>query len=181
MNIQIPYISKAIQRWEDKKPKGEFSKSLIVRFLRHGSNAETWEWLDYTTHDGKYIYVPAKTSTDFASVPRFFWWLFPPTGTYARAAVIHDYLYAFPYAQELTSNNDSEPLFVTLSRKQVDNIFLEAMHTNGTRLLTRYTIYYAVRAFGFMFYKPKSSLECEGLKTPKSVAIKSLAKDFDRG
>lgn len=38
------------------------------------------------------IEVPAHYETDFASVPRFFWRMFPPMGRYSRAAVVHDYL-----------------------------------------------------------------------------------------
>ena len=38
------------------------------------------------------IKVPAGFITDGASVPRALWWLFPPTGRYFQAAVVHDYL-----------------------------------------------------------------------------------------
>ncbi len=39
------------------------------------------------------IHVPAGFVTDLASVPRIFWTLLPPDGKYAKAAIIHDYLY----------------------------------------------------------------------------------------
>lgn len=39
------------------------------------------------------IEVPAGFVTDLASVPRIFWTLLPPDGKYAKAAIIHDYLY----------------------------------------------------------------------------------------
>ena len=39
------------------------------------------------------IIVPKGFITDLASVPRFFWRLFPPGGVYNEAAIIHDYLY----------------------------------------------------------------------------------------
>lgn len=39
------------------------------------------------------VHVEAGFITDFASVPRIFWNLLPPTGRYARAALLHDKLY----------------------------------------------------------------------------------------
>jgi hypothetical protein len=39
------------------------------------------------------VNIPIGFVTDFASVPRVFWWLLRPDGEYAYAAVIHDYLY----------------------------------------------------------------------------------------
>lgn len=36
--------------------------------------------------------VPEGFVTDGASVPRLLWWLFPPTGRYFLAAVVHDWL-----------------------------------------------------------------------------------------
>ncbi len=39
------------------------------------------------------IYVQAGFVTDFASIPRGLWNLFPPTGHYGKAAVVHDWLY----------------------------------------------------------------------------------------
>lgn len=79
-----------------------------------------------------YIDVPEGTRTDFASVPRWLWWLFPPDGIYTQAAVLHDFLY--------TSH-----LF---TREESDNIFLGAMTVLGVDEFTRNTMYYFVRKFG---------------------------------
>lgn len=38
------------------------------------------------------VKVPEGFVTDGASVPRLLWWLFPPTGRYFTAAVVHDWL-----------------------------------------------------------------------------------------
>jgi len=41
----------------------------------------------------KNVLVPKNFKTDGASVPRVFWWLFPPNRTdYLPCAIIHDYL-----------------------------------------------------------------------------------------
>ena len=58
------------------------------------------------------ITVPAGFKTDMASIPRFFWRVLPPIGRYDKAAVVHDYLYHFN----------------GVTRKQADDILLEAMH-----------------------------------------------------
>ncbi len=38
------------------------------------------------------VTVPRGFVTDGATVPRAFWWLFPPAGRYFLAAAVHDYL-----------------------------------------------------------------------------------------
>jgi len=43
--------------------------------------------------DGNEIEIPRGYTTDFASVPRLFWWFIPPHGHSAEASVAHDYLY----------------------------------------------------------------------------------------
>jgi len=39
------------------------------------------------------ITVPAGFDTDYASIPRIFWPIYPPDGEYAPAAILHDFLY----------------------------------------------------------------------------------------
>jgi len=73
--------------------------------------------------------------TDFASVPRIFWAFYPPHGSYALAAVVHDYL------------------CVTRTRSSVEaaRIFREAMEVLGVPWARRQLLYAAVRAFGPRF------------------------------
>lgn len=42
--------------------------------------------------DGRSFVVPRGFVTDFASVPKFLWWLFGPTGLWTWAAILHDWL-----------------------------------------------------------------------------------------
>lgn len=79
-----------------------------------------------------YIDVPEGTKTDFASVPQWLWWLFPPDGDYTQAAVLHDFLYTMH----------------KFTREESDNIFLGAMTVLGVAQWTRETMYYFVRKFG---------------------------------
>jgi len=93
------------------------------------------------------ITVPAGFLTDGASVPRVFWNILSPFGSYFPAALIHDYLY-------------SKVSIWKLTRKQADQLFLEAMKNVGVGWLTRHTIYRAVRLGGWKGYK-KSSLQSD--------------------
>lgn len=85
------------------------------------------------------IKVPALFVTDGASIPRMFWNIFPPTGSYFKAAIIHDYLYS--------SLNDK------FSRSESDLIFKEAMFNLGIGWIKRETIYRAVQLFGWTAFK----------------------------
>lgn len=78
------------------------------------------------------VEVPYGHLTDFASVPRFFWRIFPPFGVYSRAAVIHDYLY------------DTKPT----SRWMADAIFYEVMRELRVPRWKRCLMWLAVRLFG---------------------------------
>lgn len=87
--------------------------------------------------------------TDGASVPRVFWSIFSPFGSYFSAALIHDFLYS----------KDSNNIFPLADRKEADLIFKEAMYNAGVGWLTRETVYRAVRLGGWRSYKQKFSHE----------------------
>ena len=75
--------------------------------------------------------------TDYASVPRGLWNLYPPDGPYSPAAWIHDYLYWY---QEI----NGEPV----ERHEADEVFLQAMASLGIGWFTRNVLYRAVRTGG---------------------------------
>lgn len=89
---------------------------------------------------GLVIRVPAGAWTDFASVPRILWPLFPPHGNHGKAAVVHDHLYALVRRGMFT-------------RAIADSIFLEAMKVSGVGFFKRACMYLAVRLFGWMAVK----------------------------
>ena len=74
--------------------RGRFETRLALYEL------EGWagEWfcllepLVYVDEDGRVYEAPAGAVTNFASVPRPFWSLFPRTGKHTRGAVVHDHL-----------------------------------------------------------------------------------------
>jgi hypothetical protein len=83
------------------------------------------------------VKVPKGYRTDFASVPRPLWPLFPPFGRYARAAIVHDYLY---------STN-------ACSRFLADCLFRELMFHLKVPTHRRVIMYYAVRGFGWIGWR----------------------------
>lgn len=106
-------------------------------------NATLTKPLSYTCNDGRRIYVPEGFETNFASTPRIIWALFPPIGKWTQAAVLHDYLYAVGHKTDI-------------SRKEADNIFLEAM-IDGCLVQkpTAYIMWFFVRVFGSYAYIKK--------------------------
>lgn len=76
--------------------------------------------------------VPKGFITDFASVPRGLWNLFPPSGRYTPAAVYHDHLYRLG----------------TTSREYADAEFLAGMIALDVPWWQRTLMYWAVRLFG---------------------------------
>ncbi|MDD7911243.1 MULTISPECIES: DUF1353 domain-containing protein [Pseudovibrio] len=94
------------------------------------------------SEDGpRYVLVPMGFETDLASVPRPFRWLISPGGLHAKAAVVHDYLYEFGVIRG--PNGPEKP-----TRKQADDIFLEAMEVLKVPYIRRHAMYRAVRMFG---------------------------------
>lgn len=85
------------------------------------------------------ITVPAGFPTDFASSPQFAWSVIPPWGDYGKAAVIHDFLYVVQ----------------TRSRKESDNIFLEAMSVLKVNQCKKYIMYWYVRSLGWIAWKSR--------------------------
>jgi hypothetical protein len=86
---------------------------------------------------GAAVIVPAGYVTDLASIPRFAWSLgFAPDGPWAKAAVVHDYLYA------------TRGLSGRYSRAQADGILDQAMAALGVPAWRRAVIWAAVRLGG---------------------------------
>jgi hypothetical protein len=113
-----------------------FTSTLLVSPL---SDGRTWVLMSDLGYDvgsegsGDHIDVSIGFQTDFASIPRPFWIILPKWGKYGNAAVVHDWLYW----------TQARP------RRAADEILLEAMGVLGVGSITRYAIFWAVRAFGW--------------------------------
>ncbi|EGS6735892.1 DUF1353 domain-containing protein, partial [Salmonella enterica] len=92
------------------------------------------------------ISVPAGFVTDLATIPRIFWTLLPPDGKYAKAAIIHDWMY------------DN----ALRTKKEADLIFLDGMTVLGVPQWKRIIMYYAVRLFGRGMYGKEQNTVING-------------------
>ena len=72
--------------------------------------------------------------TDFASVPRMFVWFLPRYGRYTKAAILHDHL----WKEEVNKKG-------TLSRRDADGIFRQAMRSLEVPFFRRWIMWTAVR------------------------------------
>ena len=135
-----------------------FTEVLTVSPLNDGKTWFTRRDFGYdigTEGSGNTIDVPISFMTDFASIPRPFWVILPKWGKYGNAAVIHDYCY---WAQKR-------------SRKEADDIFLEAMGVLGVSAFKKYPMYWSVRLFGGGAWKGNQK------KKKKSGGFKPLVLD----
>ncbi len=87
------------------------------------------------------VVVPADFETDLASAPWWLWWIFPPSGPWDLAAILHDYLYGIE----------------GVSRFLADALMREAMAQLGVSLWRRVVAYYCLRLFGRGHYAPGTS------------------------
>ena len=113
------------------KNKGKFSTPLDLR----ATNPGEWQLLSplvYTSSVGDIYIVPTGMITDLASIPKLLRPAIDRNGLSRPAAVLHDYLY----------------LIGSLSRKQADELFLEALLSCGVGSIVAKGMYWSVRAFG---------------------------------
>jgi len=130
-----------------------FTENLIVSPLPDG---RTWVLRKTFSYDvgeegsGETIRVPVGFITDFASVPRLFWSIFPKWGKYGNAAVIHDYLY---WVQD-----EQYP------KKRADEIFLEGMLVLNVKKITAKILYWAVKYFAQSAWNDNKKDKEKGIK-----------------
>lgn len=103
----------------------------------------------YCANDATEIRVPAGFVTDFASIPRVFWNLFPPTGRYGKAAVIHDWLYSHRVVDDMITPALLQHGSRCVDRAEADRMFREAMRVLGVSAPTVWTLYTGVRLGGW--------------------------------
>lgn len=83
--------------------------------------------------------VPRGFITDFASVPKFLWWLFGPTGLWTWAAILHDWLCKMRWAKVPPA-----------SARDTDRFFRLACLEMGTDPFTAWLLWTGVR-WGALF------------------------------
>jgi hypothetical protein len=138
-----------------------FLTPLFVREL----DDEMWE----LTHDLVYrgrsdeITVPSGFPTDFASVPRPFWWFVPRAGRHTKASVLHDFL--------CRRGAQLEP---PIRRSDADGIFRRTMREAGVDALRRWIMWAAVRWAHFGLFRDGGVGETIGVLGITLLAIPFL-------
>ncbi len=131
---------------------GQFKGRLVTEALDDGRNLRVVEDFTYVDGKGEDWPVPKGTKTDGASVPRFFWQLFPPfSGKHRIAAVVHD---RFCQTRDRTW-------------RLVHRMFYDAMRAAGVNIASASAMYAAVYAFG-----PRWSL----IGTDRSISLPEISE-----
>lgn len=97
----------------------------------------------YEGTDERFV-IPHGFDTDLASVPRVFWALLPPSGTYERSAVLHDFL-CVDLAE--AHRDHRQPLAPS---RDVDGLFRRVAREGGAGLVTRWLLWCGVRWGAFV-------------------------------
>ncbi len=127
-----------------------FLKPLVVTPLPDGRYWVTDRELEYcigSPYSYQIVIVRTGFKTDFASVPRALWGIFPPFGKYTAAAVVHDWLYQHPFYWQTFIDADASQTI--MSRSECDRVFREAMQVLNVGWWTRNTMWAGVRTGGW--------------------------------
>lgn len=84
------------------------------------------------TESSEVVNVPTGLVTDFASVPRPFWFWVAPWGRHGRAALVHDHLYRLGSITDPHSASLRRP-----SKREADRIFRQAIAVLDRTILSR--------------------------------------------
>lgn len=113
-----------------------FAKWASIRRLHDGSKRFELRFnLTYTSDAGSVYVTPKGFLTDLASIPRFLWTFFPPHGLYLSAAIQHDFHCEADW----------------ISRKEGDQLFLEAMRYSNVPDWKARIIYSAIRGYAILW------------------------------
>ena len=128
-------------------------------WVTEGPEWNQWRLTAALKYTGKvdHFEIPTGFVTDFASVPRPFWAIFPPNGPWAKAAVVHDWLYRTlgVRVEDVEWHPRHGPLVGLdavsrpITRREADGIFRRMMRELGVSWWRYTTMYWAVRLGGW--------------------------------
>jgi hypothetical protein len=90
----------------------------------------------FDSDDAEVVTAPPGFKTDFASVPRPFWFWLAPWGRHGRAAIVHDFLYQLGAVTDPVAKELRRP-----SKRETDRIFRQAMAVLDEVILTKNTLW----------------------------------------
>jgi hypothetical protein len=125
-----------------------FRNALVASPFGDGTYWYLREDLRWLASGGIEYVVPRGFVTDFASVPRPLWWLFPRWAKYGNAAIVHDFLY-------WDQKED---------RQTADRRIVEGMKDLRVSPVTRKLIYWALRIGGIFAWRANTRTRKSGRK-----------------
>lgn len=134
----------------------------------------TWHTTDHWDPrvNGVTLHIPAGTTTDLASVPRFLWPLIAPMELGGIGCpLIHDWIYRH---RGLPGERRAWTPAVRVSRRAADRIFREAMRAAGVGWVKRWVAWAGVRLGGWVPWPPTPSML-------RSAAVRSLHTAWQTG
>ena len=137
--MQSDSIAPATKSWKEDLPGKDFSGNpsfYIFVDMDYFALLKPVGWAP-AAYRRDVVLVPTGFVTDFASVPRLFWSIFPPIGRYGYAALFHDYVY---WEQKIP-------------RGDADLIFRETMKELAVSRLVTSIMYRSVRLFGLFAWR----------------------------
>jgi hypothetical protein len=123
-----------------------FPKKLRLEWVAPRKAILLQDFVFISPTKGKVV-VKEGFDTDYASIPRIFWSIYSPDGSYTKAAVVHDFLY---WDQSVT-------------REEADQVFLEGMEELGVPWPRRQLLYRSVRAFGWLAWNKNRRTKLAGV------------------
>jgi hypothetical protein len=116
--------------------------------------------------------------TDYASVPRIFWSIYPPDGSYTEAAIIHDALYFYQARSGIGGPlGGPDHLTLPITRAQADTVFLEAMAALGVPAVRRRILYSSVRAGGWLAWSRNTRWRAEEAAKAQAIEAELVAQE----
>lgn len=122
-----------------------------------GAKSNWYQVREDCEYVGLNIIIPEGFSTDFSSVPRFLWPIFPPHGAAASASVVHDYMYTARPLQPRFSVGPKARLGI--ERYIADKVFEENLIAIGIKKWQAKLMYWAVRLFGASRFRKQTEDE----------------------
>jgi hypothetical protein len=127
----------------------------------HDYQYQTCNQIKFMINDREFI-IPANFETDLASIPKIAWPIMAPAhSSLIRAAIVHDWFYRKT---------------CDFTRYETDLIFYHMLKNDGVSTIRASIMYYAVRVFGWNFYKERNcAKKLEGMdKKMRKMRLASL-------
>ena len=117
----------------------QFPEIHFKKCIRSGAKIDWFEVTEECKCPGGII-IPVGYITDFASIPRFLWSVFPPHGFMTNAAILHDYMYDNKVGENIWGEYQA--------RITADDLFLVECIKEAVPVWQAVLIYYVLRLFG---------------------------------